>query len=358
MSTNYIDQITDTGGTTHDITEGDSTRIFRATCSTAASTAAKVATLDTSNRNFTFTAGVRVAVTFTYGNTANAPTLRVDGESTGTAKSIATAVDATSVTIGSGNSINAWGPYETIIFTYDGTFWVKGASGVSASKGYAQVTLNGSANRQPSFYAPTSAGTSGHILYSNGSGAPTWGAAPGGVDTTYPVGSICVMSTNTNPNTVFTGTTWELVDKEFKHQFINSGVVTKNSTNVTSIDNQVFELEGHHIWCRVWITNKVVLNDDAKPLFTIDVDKIGINSSYSDFIYGWTDQGNGIVLASLPNSESGSDITVESRDVVTRGSSTTYVAASSTIYFSFEIHTGTSGLIDSFCDKFYWKRTA
>ena len=51
MSTNYIDQITDTAGTTHDISEGDSTRIFRATCTTAASTTAKVATLDTSNRN-------------------------------------------------------------------------------------------------------------------------------------------------------------------------------------------------------------------------------------------------------------------------------------------------------------------
>lgn len=178
------------------------------------------------------------------------------------------------------------------------------------------------------------------------------------IDDIFPVGSIYVMPTNTNPNTIFSGTTWTLEDKEFKHQFITTGVVSRNTTNVTSIDSQVFELEGHHIWARVFITNKVVLNDDAKPLFTIDVDKIGINSSYSNFIYGWTDQGNGIVLANLPNSESGSDVTVESRDVVTRGTATTYVAASSTIYFSFDIHTGTTGMLDSFCDKFYWKRTA
>lgn len=38
----------------------------------------------------------------------------------------------------------------------------------------ATVTLNGSSTTSPSFYAPTSAGTSNYILKSNGSGAPTW----------------------------------------------------------------------------------------------------------------------------------------------------------------------------------------
>lgn len=127
MSTNYIDQIKDTAGTTHDISEGDSTRIFRATCSTAAGTAAKVATLDTSNRNFSLTAGVRVAVTFTYGNSATTPTLRVDGSSTGTAKTIATPTAYNVRTTGNGTTYNTWGPYETVIFTYDGTYWVKGS---------------------------------------------------------------------------------------------------------------------------------------------------------------------------------------------------------------------------------------
>lgn len=42
------------------------------------------------------------------------------------------------------------------------------------------VTLNGSATSSPSFYAPTTAGTLGQVLTSNGSGAPTWQAAPSG----------------------------------------------------------------------------------------------------------------------------------------------------------------------------------
>lgn len=40
------------------------------------------------------------------------------------------------------------------------------------------ITLNGSSTTSPSFYAPTSAGTSGYYLKSNGSGAPTWAAFP------------------------------------------------------------------------------------------------------------------------------------------------------------------------------------
>lgn len=39
------------------------------------------------------------------------------------------------------------------------------------------ITLNGSSTTSPSFYAPTSAGTDGYVLKSNGSGAPTWTSA-------------------------------------------------------------------------------------------------------------------------------------------------------------------------------------
>lgn len=40
------------------------------------------------------------------------------------------------------------------------------------------IKLNNSSTTTPSFYAPTGAGTKGQVLTSNGSGAPTWQAAP------------------------------------------------------------------------------------------------------------------------------------------------------------------------------------
>lgn len=40
------------------------------------------------------------------------------------------------------------------------------------------ITLNGTATKTPSFYAPTTAGTKGQQLVSNGTGAPVWQDAP------------------------------------------------------------------------------------------------------------------------------------------------------------------------------------
>lgn len=145
MSTNYIDQITDTASTpvTHDIQEATDIRIFRATCGTGASTAAKVATLQ-DNKNFSLTTGVRVAVTFTYGNSAGSPTLRVDGSSTGTAKYIAFPDASNSKSSGNGATYNTWGPSETVIFTYDGNYWVNSGSALGIYNAYALANSKGS----------------------------------------------------------------------------------------------------------------------------------------------------------------------------------------------------------------------
>lgn len=133
MSTNYINKITDTAGTTHDIQEGVDTRLFRATCTTAADTAAKVATLDDAT-NYSLAAGVRVAVTFTYGNSAATPTLNVNS---GGAKNIVIPTAVATLTSGNGTTYNTWGPYETIIFTYNGSQWVQSGSGLSLYNAYA-----------------------------------------------------------------------------------------------------------------------------------------------------------------------------------------------------------------------------
>ena len=184
MSVNYIDQITDTAGTTHYIAEGVDTRIFRATCSTAAATADKVATLDDAT-GFSLTTGVRVAVTFSVGNSASTPTLNVNN--TG-AKNICfpTAVNVNSS--GGGSTYNTWSASETIIFTYASSVWVNDGSGLSIYNAYkladdnkfpAQsgnsgkyLTTNGSAVSWASVDAlPSQTGNSGKYLTTNGSAA-------------------------------------------------------------------------------------------------------------------------------------------------------------------------------------------
>lgn len=56
------------------------------------------------------------------------------------------------------------------------------AQSTADSKTANSITMNGSSNANPTFYAPTTAGTNGYFLKSNGSGAPTWEAMSSGPD--------------------------------------------------------------------------------------------------------------------------------------------------------------------------------
>lgn len=55
---------------------------------------------------------------------------------------------------------------------------VKKLNGIDTGATANTIALNGAQTKTPSFYAPTGAGTSGQILVSSGSGAPTWKNAP------------------------------------------------------------------------------------------------------------------------------------------------------------------------------------
>lgn len=124
-----------------------------ATCSTGASTAAKVVSI--TGFPTTLTAGDRVTVKFTYANTAASPTLNVNG--TG-AKYI--------TTLGSTYALSgAWQANEVIDFVYDGTFWVMSHHSNRASEGtdYATYRTRNIAAGTSAMTAKTTALTSGNI---------------------------------------------------------------------------------------------------------------------------------------------------------------------------------------------------
>lgn len=140
----------------------DRTKIYTASCSTAASTAAKVATLDDSS-GFSLTTGVMVAVRFQYGNSATTPTLRVDSSTTGTAKTIAFSTAYNSRSTGNGGTYNTWGPYETVIFTYDGTYWVNTGSALGIYNAYNKansIVVPSAADAAPLMDGTATVGTS------------------------------------------------------------------------------------------------------------------------------------------------------------------------------------------------------
>ena len=105
-------------------------QIWTGTCSTAAGTTAKIVVLDdATDFPSSLTAGTKIAVTFTTTNTATNPTLTIQnssGTQLAAAKTCAYINYDSGINTGNGNisRYGKWAAYETVIFTYNGTYWV------------------------------------------------------------------------------------------------------------------------------------------------------------------------------------------------------------------------------------------
>ena len=171
------------------------------TCSTAASTAAKTADIQYST--FVLEHGSRVLVKMSNGCTVANATLNING--TGAKKILING----SATVTTTTTVNKnWGAGETLEFIYDntgdsgnGAFVLIGKPKHAAYSDTAaqlpnslSITLNGSTTsfngttaRSYTLYAPSSAGSTGQVLKSNGSGSvPAWVS-----QSTLKAGSLC-----------------------------------------------------------------------------------------------------------------------------------------------------------------------
>ena len=142
------------------------------TCSTTGSTSAKVVTCE----GFSLYTGAMITVKFSYANTASSMTMNVNG--TG-GKTVYFPGGSAQTTTASGY-IQTSGVYS---FLYDGTYWrFIGSSNrlyypLNINLNGSTTSFYGSSEMTKTWYAPTTAGTKGQVLKSNGSGAPTWGDA-------------------------------------------------------------------------------------------------------------------------------------------------------------------------------------
>lgn len=165
----------------------------------------------------------------------------------------------------------------------------------------------------------------------------------------YPIDSIVVTSTNENPSSRLGGK-WELIDKEFKSYASSSSNFFNADSINCELDSCYYTRAGHLIQIRLNYTNKVSLGDTNLVLGTFDFDKLGVTSfPYSLYnLLGATDGGNAL-LTTYINYSTG---------VLTHAESTSTVSANNSCYLLFEVALTYDRMIDSFCDKFYWKRIA
>ena len=190
--------------------------------------------------------------------------------------------------------------------------------------------------------------TNKKACYINGIELPTF-------DSMYPVGSVYCSSTNTNPATQFGGT-WSLIDKGFKTAYIE---ITQSATDYLSGFEVISIRTDQTVRFRMKLTTNVEINDTSVTLGTVDLTKHGLTLDGDNyFLYSIlggvaiSDGGQATIYYDL-----NSNGTLDTNDVLTV-SGTHVLPAGSSFYINAVVTVRANQMIDSFCDKFYWKRTA
>lgn len=226
--------------------------------------------------------------------------------------------------------------------------------GIEATAKVVAIETNVLADRYNKVTVGTLRTTLADTIARLSSSSPSMGGGGSSVDP-YPVGSVVITDTNTNPSASFGGT-WSLIDKQFtptQATNINTAF-TPYSTNTTSADMYCVR-EGHTITIScASLVNKVALSNTNLRLGDFNLSALGATEfGFTPQFVGLADGANALILMDL-NRTSGR---LESQNVVIRGSGTS-VAANSTTMFTIVITCDYTKMTDSLCNKFFWRRTA
>lgn len=164
----------------------------------------------------------------------------------------------------------------------------------------------------------------------------------------HPIGTVIITSTNTNPSSNLGGT-WELIDKEFASLETSPNGFAASG----NIDSPIacFSRSGHSIVFNLSFISTTSLSDDTVEIGTINFDELGISGLLANVREcGWTDAGNAILMFQV-NSSNG---ILQCLDIV--GPET--ITANAYCYVTIPFEFCKSRMLDSACDKFYWKRIA
>jgi hypothetical protein len=183
-------------------------------------------------------------------------------------------------------------------------------------------------------------------------------------DVANAIGSIIITSTNTNPATTLGGT-WELIDKGFKCGLVelSPGSSTWHAFNANLSVGRMSR-EGHLIFLQLWLntTDNLttgslgILNRTACGLDTSKNEGNFITTLEKTLCVATTEQGGGNT-SFITQCFLRYDGHIELQKVFPVNNNST-LPAKSDIYFDIIMQADWRGMLDSACDKFYWKRTA
>ena len=161
-----------------------------------------------------------------------------------------------------------------------------------------------------------------------------------------------------NPNSKLSGT-WELVDKMFKTSYISVSNVWNTSYSSYADANGYISCIDHAIYLQLWLTTKTTINvtgGNRLVIGKLNLAKSGATKfSYDNedgiaYAIG-SDGKNYLIHYFLINNGDFCDITVD------KVYSNEAIPSNATIYINAVVPMSNFDMINSFCDKFYWKRT-
>lgn len=167
----------------------------------------------------------------------------------------------------------------------------------------------------------------------------------------HPIGSVIITSTNSNPSTNLGGT-WSLIDKELapKTEYTTSGTSLFTPNNLSAFTAR-HTVAGHNGYIVLDFTSKSAFNDTWAVIGTFNFSALGVSRiGHSVQAVGFSDGGNAVLMCVLSYSTG----EIGCHDIV--GADSIAAGQKCMVTFNFPIHH--NWMIDSACNKFYWKRTA
>lgn len=192
----------------------------------------------------------------------------------------------------------------------------------------------------------------------NNADGGTWSDWYSLLDLVYPVGSVYITTTNTNPSsyTLLGGGTWTLIKRVFGNMRADNPVVFNTANTVSGSTSSTFFLRDTSVKFRLRFTNKVALSDTSVTIGTLDLSYVGLTGAYYSTYIATDDTGNAGVMIEI--NSSGGTATIKAIDVAGGTSIAASTSTSPTITFCGELYFDTSSMRDADCNEFHWKRTA